>query len=237
MLINCDYGEGYGLYDLEIEASVLKNVHMVNIACGFHAGDPLKMMQAIQLAKKYNIKIGAHPSYYDLRGFGRNEMNVSKEILMADLIYQIAALEGMCKSLGTELFHVKAHGALYNQCMKDSDIADVVLESIIRVNPKLYVVGLSGSDFLKQAEEKGLKVLHEVFSDRRYNKDGHLVSRSKSNALLSLEESKTQILELQNNRVKVDEEFIDLKSDTLCIHGDGAHASELINFVKLFQEG
>ncbi|MBN2795286.1 MAG: LamB/YcsF family protein [Clostridia bacterium] len=233
MKINCDFGEGYGNYDFHLEENVINQLDLINVACGFHGGDPEKIIEAIKRGMKHDLKIGAHPGYYDLRGFGRIEMHLPMKILYSDLVYQLCALEGICKVLGTKLYHVKPHGALYNQCAEDEQLAETVVRAIKDVNKDLVVVGLSGSKFLSIAESNGLKTLHEVFADRRYESNGQLMSRQQQGALLSLEDSLEQIMNLKAGYAVTEEgNKVLLRADTICIHGDGQHVNALLSALK-----
>lgn len=233
MKINCDFGEGYGNYNFYIEEHVISNLDMINVACGFHGGDPEKIFDAIKMGLKYNLKIGAHPGFYDLRGFGRFEIQLPLETLYTDMIYQLSALEGICKVLGTKLYHVKPHGALYNQCAKDENLAETVVRAIKDVNDDLVVVGLSGSKFLSIAEAKGLKTLHEVFADRRYENNGQLMSRQLKGSVLSLKESVEQMHHLKEGYVlTLKGEKVLLRADTICIHGDSPDVNAILMALK-----
>lgn len=229
MKINCDYAEGFGRYDFDYDVQLLDHIDMINIACGFHGGDPEKILSAIRKAKKHNILIGAHPSYFDLRGFGRIKMDVDPDVLFADLLYQIGALDAMCSSQGVKLHHVKPHGALYNQCMIDESLARTVIKAIKAINPTLYVVGASGSRFLEIAVEEEMNVMHEVFSDRKYLDNGQLQSRSIPGAVLGLDEIKDQIEHLKSSYAVTNTgNRLELKADTMCVHGDGQHINDII---------
>lgn len=227
MKINCDYGESYGRYSLGESEEILKYVDMVNIACGFHAGDPKHMLEALRLAKKHNVLVGAHPSYFDVRGFGRTPMNVASDVLYADVLYQLAAFQGMCQSLDMRMNHVKPHGALYNTCSENQDAAESVLKAIMDIDKSVHVVGLSGSNFLAMASKMGLKVVHEVFADRQYHENGQLVSRQlKGSVLNDVEAMQKQVTCFrEGSGIEAREGGrLFLRADTLCIHGDGDHA-------------
>lgn len=233
MKINCDYGEGYGRYDLELDTDMIASMDLMNVACGFHGGDPKKILTAIQAGRAAGLKIGAHPGYYDLRGFGRYEIKMPMDVLYADLVYQISAIEGMCRVCGSKLHHVKPHGALYNQCASDPVIAETVVRSIRDVNPELVVVGLSGSLFLEIAENMGMKTYHEVFADRRYTEEGQLMSRQLPGALLRPEEANIQCQNLSKGFVVTEKgKHLSMKADTLCVHGDGPFVREIIASIK-----
>lgn len=225
--INCDLGEGFGNYKMPYDEKILPYVTSINVACGFHAGDPLIMEETVRLALKYNVKIGAHPSYPDLQGFGRREMNLSPKEIYAFVLYQLGALSAMVKVNGAELHHVKPHGALYNQSANNEKNANAIISAVKDFNSDLILYCLSGSLIAKMAEEQGIKVYHEVFADRNYNDDGTLVHRSNPNALIKEEKQMLEHVERIMHSKKIltiNNNLIDIKADTICIHGDGEHA-------------
>ena len=174
--INCDMGESFGMYKLGHDEEVIKYVSSANIACGFHAGDPVWMNKTVTLAENNAVQIGAHPSYPDLVGFGRRNMDISASELKADIIYQIGALQAFSKN--KKLQHVKPHGALYNKAVVDEKTAKTICEAIIEFDSDLILLALSGSNWIKIAEDMGLKAYNEIFADRALNDDGSLVPRS-----------------------------------------------------------
>lgn len=225
--INSDLGESFGAYTLGNDAEVLRYVTSANIACGFHASDPLTMQKAVRQAKEVGVKIGAHPGYPDLVGFGRREMKVSPAELKAMVIYQVGALQAVCKAEGTKLHHVKPHGAMYNMAAKDEKLADAIAEAVAAVDGSLVLVGLSGSCMKAAAEKHGLTFAAEVFADRAYEDDGSLVSRTKPGAMIEDEDLairrmlsliETGTIESSNGKE------IRLEADTICVHGDSPKA-------------
>lgn len=227
MDINCDLGEGFGQYNMLNDEKILPYVTSINVACGFHAGDPLIMQRTVRLAIQHGVKIGAHPSYPDLQGFGRREMNLSPEEIYAMVLYQIGALQAFVTAQGGTLHHVKPHGALYNQSANNEALAGAIISAIKDFNPQLILYCLSGSLMAKMAMQAGLTVYHEVFADRHYNEDGTLVRRNHSNALIKNEgEMLAHVARMMENQtvLTVGRKLIDVKADTLCIHGDGEHA-------------
>jgi len=234
--INSDLGESFGAYTLGNDAEVLRYVTSANIACGFHASDPLTMQKAVRLAKEAGVQIGAHPGYPDLVDFGRREMKVSPAELKAMVIYQTGALQAVCRAEGTKLHHVKPHGAMYNMAAKDEALADAIAEAVAAVDGSLVLVGLSGSCFKAAAEKHGLVFAAEVFADRAYEDDGSLVSRTKPGAMIEDEELAIRrmlclvregTIESRNGRE------IRLEADTICVHGDSPKA---VLFAKRLKE-
>ena len=223
--LNCDMGESFGQYQLGNDEGVMSFITSANIACGFHAGDPSVMQKTIRLSKKFNVAVGAHPSWNDLQGFGRREMNVSAEETEALVLYQIGALAAFAKAEGVELHHVKPHGALYNQAAKDRVLANAIARAVKSFSVDLILVGLAGSSLVEAGIEIGLRVANEGFPDRNYNPDGTLMSRQKSNAMIETpDEVGTHAVSLVKNGI--DFSGRNVKVDTLCLHGDNVHAAE-----------
>ena len=234
--INSDLGESFGAYTMGNDAEVLRYVTSANIACGFHASDPLTMQKAVRQAKEAGVKIGAHPGYPDLVGFGRREMKVFPAELKAMVIYQVGALQAVCKAEGTKLHHVKPHGAMYNMAAKDEKLADAIAEAVAAVDGSLVLMGLSGSCMKAAAEKHGLAFAAEVFADRAYEDDGSLVSRTKPGAMIEDEDLairrmlhllETGTIESSNGKE------IRLEADTICVHGDSPKA---VLFAKKLRE-
>lgn len=228
--LNCDLGESFGTYTIGQDEEMMKFVSSVNVACGYHAGDPLVMKQTVTNALSHNLKIGAHPGLPDLQGFGRRMIQVTPEEAYALVQYQIGALLAFIKAQGGKLSHVKPHGALYNMAAKDSDLATSIAKAVYDVDPGLTLFGLSQSELTKAGEEIGLHVAHEVFADRTYQSDGSLTPRSLPNAVLHDEnEVEKQVLRMVEKQevVSTDGEVISIKADTICLHGDNTAALNL----------
>ena len=229
--LNCDMGESFGQYKLGDDESVMPFITSANIACGLHAGDPLVMQKTIRLAKKYGVAIGAHPSWPDLQGFGRREMNLSADEVEAFVLYQIGALAAFAKSEGVELRHVKPHGALYNQASRDKTLADAIAYAVKSFDQNLILVGLAGSALIQAGIDLDLRVANEAFPDRRYNSDGTLVSRKQPNAILeSPDEVAAHAVMLAKDGIGFSSQRV--KVDTLCLHGDNIHAAENARLVR-----
>ena len=234
--LNCDLGESFGNYKIGMDEEVIKFISSANIACGFHASDPLVMEKTVALAKENGVKVGAHPGFPDLVGFGRRNMNVSSDELKAMVMYQVGALSAFCKAKGLKMNHVKPHGAMYNMAAKDIKLALAIAEGIAQVDDSLILLGLSGSQLLKAAQEAGLKCAAEVFADRAYEEDGSLVARTKAGAVIADE---NQVIERVIKMIKLGKvqaitgKEIEIKPDSICVHGDNPKA---LNFVKLIRQ-
>ncbi|MFW1643558.1 LamB/YcsF family protein [Acinetobacter guillouiae] len=233
--LNSDLGESFGSWKMGNDEQILPVVSSANIACGFHAGDPLGILKTLQQAVELDVTIGAHVSYPDLVGFGRRNMDLSQDELIADVLYQISALDGLAKVAGSKVQYVKPHGALYNTIAKDPVQAEAVIEAIKMYNPALVLVALAGSNLVAQARQAGLKVVSEAFADRAYNRDGSLVSRRLEGAVLHDAEfvAKRVVAMLKNGGVEsIDGVFTPIQADTICLHGDTAGALEMSAAIK-----
>ena len=240
--LNCDMGESFGIYQMGTDSQIMPLVSSANIACGFHAGDPSVMRKTLEAAVAQGVAVGAHPGLPDLVGFGRRNMQVSAQEAYDMVVYQVGALAGFAKAAGVSLHHVKPHGALYNMAAKDKALADAIARAVRDIDDSLVLYGLAGSQLIQAGKNAGLRVASEVFADRTYQADGSLTSRSQPNALLqSDEEAVQQVLTMvMEKRVKaVTGEWVSLDADTICIHGDGAHALSFATKVRaaLLQAG
>ncbi len=227
--LNCDMGESFGAWQMGNDAELMDYVSSVNVACGFHAGDASVIRKTVETAFKKNVRVGAHPSFPDLQGFGRRLMKMSPEEIFDIALYQIAALKGMCEAFGGRLHHVKPHGALYNQAATDETVAEALAKAVRAIDENLIFYGLANSFLISEAERIGLETASEAFADRTYQQDGTLTPRSQPNALIeSIEKSCEQVLEMITARTvtATSGEKIFIRADTVCIHGDGAHALE-----------
>ncbi|USD79562.1 LamB/YcsF family protein [Bacillus safensis] len=240
--INCDLGESFGQYTIGADEQILEYVTSANIACGFHAGDPTVMRKTVRMALDKGVKIGAHPGLQDLAGFGRRPMAISAVEAYDLVIYQIGALSAFLKAEGGTMQHVKPHGALYNMAAENTDLSESIAQAVYDVDPNLVLFGLSGSELALAGERIGLQVAHEVFSDRTYQTDGTLTSRREPHALIEEDERAVhQVVRMvREGRVRtVQGEDIELKADTVCIHGDGSHALQFAKTItaKLKEAG
>jgi UPF0271 protein len=233
--LNCDMGESFGRYHLGSDAEVIRFVTSANIACGFHAGDPLVMEATVALAVQAGVAIGAHPGYPDLQGFGRRNMALTPAEVEAMVLYQVAALAGFARAAGVELVHVKPHGALYNQAAKDRALAAAVARGVLRFSRSLVLVGLAGSVLIETGSDAGLRTASEGFADRAYNPDGSLRSRSLPGAVhTNPAEAAAQAVHLAQQGISItaSSQTTYVPVDTLCIHGDTLGAPDFARVVR-----
>ena len=233
--LNCDLGESFGNYTCGMDSSVIPHISSANIACGFHASDPLVMQKTVALAAKYNTAVGAHPGFPDLVGFGRRNMNVSPDELKAMVKYQIGALNAFCKSCGIVMQHVKPHGAMYNMAAKDRRLADAICDAVAEVDNSLILLGLSGSEMLKAAQDKDLRCASEVFADRAYEDDGSLTPRTLEGSVITDEElAISRVLQMvtQGTVTARSGKIIPIQADSICLHGDGVKAVEFAKRIR-----
>jgi 5-oxoprolinase (ATP-hydrolysing) subunit A len=220
--LNCDLGEGAGH-----DAELMPWITSANIACGGHAGDNATMRETIRLAVAAGVVLGAHPGFEDRDHFGRRELVVSRAEVRALVIRQVERLQKIASELGAPVVHVKPHGALYNLAARDGAVADAIADAVRTVNSRLTLVGLAGSELVRAGERAGLQTAHEVFADRRYESNGSLTPRSRSDTLITDEvEAVEQVLGmLRRGIVRArDGTEIAVRADTVCLHGDGDHA-------------
>ena len=225
--LNCDMGESFGAWEMGNDAELMNYVSSINIACGFHAGDSTTIRKTIELALKKGIAIGAHPSFPDLQGFGRRSMSLTPSEIFDVVLYQVAAVKGICEALGTFLRHVKPHGALYNQAARDIDTSKAICSAVKKIDRDLILYGLSGSVLISEAEKSGLRCANEVFADRTYQSDGNLTPRSEANALIeNTEDSISQVRKFVSEQkvTTTSGNEASVKAETICIHGDGENA-------------
>lgn len=228
-------GESFGAWRMGRDAELMDYVSSINIACGFHAGDPTVIAETIKTALKKGVSVGAHPSYPDLQGFGRREMALSPEEVFDVVLYQIAAVKGICEAYGIKLHHVKPHGALYNRAAKDPALAKAIVKAVKTLDKNLVFYGLAGSHLISEAEKIGLKTASEVFADRTYQPDGTLTPRTEPGALIeNAERAVAQVLEMVKDQTvtAVGGEKISIKADTVCIHGDTPQAPEFARTIR-----
>lgn len=240
--INCDMGESFGVYTIGNDEAIMPFISSVNIACGFHAGDPATMKLTVKAALKHHLKIGAHPGFPDLQGFGRREMKFSAEEVYDITLYQIGALAAFTKAQGGILNHVKPHGALYNMVAINHSLANAIAQAVYDADPLLTLYGLSGSELIRSGERAGLKVINEVFADRTYQSDGTLTPRNQSDALITDHKlAVQQVVKMVRQGIVTSADGVDIpiKADTICIHGDGQHAKEFASAIydRFGQEG
>jgi UPF0271 protein len=234
--INCDMGESTHLwpYTLEKDLALLPWISSMNIACGFHAGDPHTMHELVAAALEADVAIGAHPSYNDRENFGRSNLFLSPEKVYDIMVYQVGALQAFLQVQGATLHHVKPHGALYNMAAADALLARAVCRAVKDIDERLVLYGLSGSELIKAAQNIGLKTASEVFADRTYQNDGSLTPRSAANALIEEEDvCVKQVLQMvqQGSVMTTNGNTIAIAAETICVHSDGAQALSLAQHI------
>lgn len=232
--LNADVGEGFSQRSLGSDPEILQYVTSANIACGFHAGDPTVMRRTILVAKERGVRIGAHPGYPDLQGFGRREMSLAPEEVRDAVLYQIGALQALAKACGMRLQHVKPHGALYNVASKDSAVAKAIAVAVAEADSSLILVGLAGSALLAAGRAMGLKVAGEAFVDRAYTDEGTLLSRRLPGAVITDEvEAAARAVQIAQGKIRtVSGREITVKAETLCIHGDTPGAPAMARRIR-----
>ncbi|WP_297801805.1 5-oxoprolinase subunit PxpA [Arenimonas sp. GDDSR-1] len=221
--INADLGE----LDADLDAAMMPFISSANIACGFHAGSPIRMRETVLLCLKFGVAIGAHPSYFDRRDFGRRELGLDAETIYSLTLYQIGALNAMVAAEGGRLRHVKPHGALYNRAAVDAEAAHAVASAVRDADAGLVLVGLAGSALIDAGKALGLTTWAEGFADRRYTDNGLLLPRSHAAALITdTDEAIAQTLAMVRDGVipSVNGQPVRMTVDTVCLHGDGKHA-------------
>ena len=225
--LNADLGESFGQWSMGDDANLLQAVDSANIACGFHAGDPLVISQTLTLCKQQSVSVGAHPGFPDLQGFGRRQMQLSDNEVHATMLYQIAALRGMAQSQNLQMTHVKPHGAINNMACEDRALADVIVSAVQQIDPAIVLLAPVMSQLESAAQSAGLKIAREIFADRAYTDSGSLVPRSQANAVL---ESTEACIAHVRSMIKaggiVTETGKVLPCDfhSVCVHGDNAHS-------------
>lgn len=233
--LNCDLGESFGAYTIGMDSAVIPFITSANVACGYHAGDPLVMQKTVAACKVNGVHIGAHPGYPDLMGFGRRNIAATPAEVKAYIQYQVGALSAFCCAAGVPLCHVKPHGAMYNMAAKDEALARAICEGILEVNPKLTLLALSGSAMVRAARALGLSVRSEVFADRGYQSDGTLVPRGRPGAMITDEdEAIARVIRMAKEGVvrSVDGIDVPLSADSVCVHGDGEKALAFVRRIR-----
>lgn len=234
--INCDLGESFGHWQLGCDAQVMPLLNCANIACGFHGGDASIIRQTLALAKQYKVEIGAHVSYPDLQGFGRRSMAIRGQALIDLIHYQISALDGMARIQGREISYVKPHGALYNDMMKDGALLTDIMDAVARWHEPidLMILATPGDEhYADMALERGLALRFEVFADRAYTDSGHLMSRDKPGALLTLAQSVAQARAIAMGELtSAGGTKLNIIADSLCVHGDNPEAVATVKAIR-----
>lgn len=242
MLLNCDLGESYGSWTMGLDAEVMPHIDQANVACGFHGGDPLTIRKTLALAARHGVSVGAHPAYPDLVGFGRRPMNLSADEIIANLHYQVAALEGMANSQQLELAYVKPHGALYNDMMAKQEVRAAIMQAMASYHRPLSLMlqaTQDAADHQAEAEGFGVTLQFEAFADRCYDDDGRLLSRRQPGAVHDRQRMLAQVAQLQRDGTvtTVSGKVLPLQADTLCVHGDNLEGVQAIQAIRSLVNG
>ncbi|RYZ29226.1 MAG: LamB/YcsF family protein [Sphingobacteriales bacterium] len=233
--INCDMGEGFGTWTLADDAYLMDFISSANIACGFHAGDPGTMQRTSELAVSRGVAIGAHPSFPDLQGFGRRNMNMSESEIYQLVLYQLGALAAFVKAAKGALHHVKPHGALYNMAAKSSSISVAIARAIADFDDTLILYGPAGSDLLRAGQSTGLRTACEAFTERGYMSDYSLAPRSMPGAIIEdAGEMRAQLLNIVSGKpvTTLDGKQLIIQADTICLHSDNKNARTFAQEIK-----
>lgn len=233
--LNSDLGESFGRYTIGNDEKIIPLISSANVACGYHASDPVVMDQTIERAKEAGIRVGAHPGFPDLMGFGRRNLNVTPAEAKAYVLYQLGALDAFCRAKGVKMQHVKPHGALYNMAAKDYELSTAICEAIKEFDSHLIVLALSGGQLAKAAQDMGLRTAMEVFADRGYEEDGTLVDRRKEGAMITDEEEAiARVIRMVKEKkvTAVTGKDIPIQADSICVHGDGAKALAFVEKIR-----
>jgi UPF0271 protein len=236
--MNCDMGESFGAYKLGLDEEVIQYITSANIACGYHAGDPLVMERTVSLAKEHGVSVGAHPGFPDLIGFGRRNIDATLPEIKAYITYQLGALQAFAKAQGLKVEHVKPHGALYLMAVENEKMSEAIVEAIASVDESLIFVALAGAKgekMTKIGEKIGLRVAYEAFPDRAYTPEGTLVSRRQPGAVIkdpSVVAGRALMMAREGKVLAVDGTEIPFRPETLCVHGDTPGAVNLVKEIR-----
>ncbi len=233
--LNADLGESFGAWRMGDDAALLQVIGSANIACGFHAGDPVVMRETVRLAVANGVSLGAHPAFPDLQGFGRRVMQLSPKELEAAILYQVGALQAMAAAEGGRVSHVKPHGALNNMACADEAMATTVARAVKVLDRELILLAPAHSALERAGEAAGLRVAREVFADRSYQPDGQLTPRSQPGAVLhSAQDCVQHVLRMleAGGIVTADGQRLPTRIDSICVHGDGPGAVEAARAIR-----
>lgn len=236
--LNCDMGESFGTWRKGLDEEVIDFVSSANIACGWHAGDSHVMNRTVQMAAARGVGVGAHPGYPDLEGFGRRSLDCTMDEIRDYVIYQIGALQAFCARHRVRMRHVKPHGSLYNTASEKPEVAAAIAEAILSVDPDLIFVGLAGpkgAHIQKIGTDVGVRIALEAFADRAYTPEGNLVSRRLPGAVLSdssLVAERAVRMAKEGTVAAIDGTVIDVKVQTICVHGDTPGAVEMVKRIR-----
>lgn len=238
MKLNCDMGESFGSWKMGMDEQIMPHVDMANIACGFHASDPHTMQQTVALAAANNVTIGAHPGFPDLQGFGRKDMHFSFNELVNIVLYQVGALQALCKANNTQVSYVKPHGALYNMMMRDQDVFKAMVKAVALLEsdiPLMIMATAEHQEYSDIAEQENVSLLFEAFCDRAYTDEGRLQPRGIEGAVYhdldSIVNQATQMIQ-QGTVTTCTGKTLSIKADTICIHGDGELALPSVETIR-----
>jgi UPF0271 protein len=237
--LNCDMGESFGAYQLGMDEEVIQLISSANVACGFHGGDPNVMDRTVELARIYGVGVGAHPGYPDLNGFGRRFMDMERREIINMIVYQIGALQAFCTKHGVRIQHVKLHGALANRVDIDEALANHAADAVLAVNPELPIFVTPNSVMHKVSLEKGLQPILEIYADRAYNDDLTLVSRKMTGAVITDPDmAANRVLKMisEGKVTTINGNEVDIKGQTICVHGDTQTALRMITKIRLLME-
>lgn len=235
LMLNCDLGETDP--GDKVDAIVMPHIDQASIACGFHAGGPVTMNRTLALAKQHGVAVGAHPSYFDLQGFGRRSMALSREEIMALVLYQLSALDGMSLSQGVNLSYLKPHGALYNDMMTNSAVRHAIMDSVAAFHRPVHLMLQATPDYsihLQEAQDRGIEIYFEAFADRCYGDNGLLLPRSQEGALHSQKKMLTQVEQLYKAQTitTISGQQLPILAHSLCVHGDNPQAVDVIAQIR-----
>lgn len=237
VLLNCDLGESFGAWSMGMDEMVMPHIDQANVACGFHAGDPLVIQSTLRMARENGVSVGAHPAYPDLMGFGRRSIHASANEIHALIHYQVSALDGMAACAGLELAYVKPHGALYNDMMAKPSVRQAIMKAVAdyyRPIKLMLQATPEAESHRVEAEHYGIELLFEAFADRCYDDDGKLLSRTKPGAVHSREKMLDQVRQLseESSVTTISGHILKLEVDTICVHGDNAEGIEAIREIR-----
>lgn len=233
--LNSDMGESFGAYKIGDDEGIIKYVTSANVACGYHAGDPMVMDRVVRVAKENGAAVGAHPGYPDLMGFGRRKMALSPSEVKNYMKYQIGALWAFAKSCGMTLQHVAPHGALGNLCQYDRETSRAICEAVCEIDPEIMIFYCAGAVLGEEARKLGLRAASEIFADRAYMEDLSLVPRKQPGAMITDEDLAVErcVRMIKERRVTaITGKDIDIVGDTLCVHGDGPKALAFVERIR-----
>ena len=231
--LNCDGGESFGIYKLGNDKEMMKHVTSISCGCGFHGGDPHVMRKTVELAKKYNVGLGAHPGFPDPIGFGRRKMEITPDEAKDYMLYQVGALKAFCEYYGVALQHVKPHGQLYNMAWHDENLAEAILASILMIKPQPIFLALYGTLPYEMAKSMGVKVAGEYYADLDYAPDGTtFIKKVHGEIDVGAVVDKVVKMVVDHKVIASDGAEITVKGESICFHGDNPRGPEIVRSVK-----